>query len=119
MNGGRAYCIFCSAKGVIDTDENLGGRISSLEANERNIFHQLDEIKLDVRDIQRLTAAVERIALQMQSTAERVGSIDKRLAYVEQAPADDMRYYRRAAVCCAVSGVIGIVLGAISAIILK
>ncbi len=118
VTGLKAVTLPC-VKGVIFTEENISGRISSLEANEKNIFHQLDEIKLDVRDIQRLTAAVERMALQMQSTAERVGSIDKRLAFVEQAPAEDMRYYRRTAVCCALSGIIGTLLGAISALFLK
>ena len=40
---------------VIKTDDSINGRISTLEANDRNIFHQLDEIKSDVRDIRRLT----------------------------------------------------------------
>ncbi|MFQ8953317.1 MAG: hypothetical protein ACLR56_10140 [Oscillospiraceae bacterium] len=80
---------------VIKTDDSINGRISTLEANDRNIFHQLDEIKSDVRDIRRLTAAVEKVALQTENTANKVNSIDKRLAFVEQTPCEDMKYYKK------------------------
>ena len=104
---------------MITTEENLSGRISTLEANERNIFHQLDEIKGDVRDIRRLTAAVEKVAMQTENTAKKVDSIDKRLAFVEQTPAEDMRYYKRLIIGCITTGIIGAILGAAAALILK
>lgn len=105
--------------GVNITEENISGRISTLEANERNIFHQLDEIKNDVRDIRRLTAAVEKVAMQTENTAKKVDSIDKRLACVEQTPAEDIRYYKRVVLGCITTGIIGIILGAVAALILK
>ena len=104
---------------VIKTDDSINGRISTLEANDRNIFHQLDEIKSDVRDIRRLTAAVEKVALQTENTANKVNSIDKRLAFVEQTPCEDMKYYKRAIIGCIATGIIGIILGAVATIILK
>ena len=70
------WFILLSRQGVIKTEENINERISTLEANERNIFHQLDEIKNDVRDIRRLTAAVEKVALQTENTSKKVYSID-------------------------------------------
>ena len=113
------WFILLSRQGVIKTEENINERISTLEANERNIFHQLDEIKNDVRDIRRLTAAVEKVALQTENTAKKVYSIDKRLEYVERAPAEDMKYYKRAIIGCIATGIIGIILGAVATIILK
>ena len=41
-------------------EEKIAERIATLEANNANIFHQLDEIKTDVKDIRRLTVAVEK-----------------------------------------------------------
>ena len=113
------WFILLSRQGVIKTEENINERISTLEANERNIFHQLDAIKNDVRDIRRLTAAVEKVALQTENTAKKVYSIDKRLEYVERAPAEDMKYYKRAIIGCIATGIIGIILGAVATIILK
>ena len=37
-------------------------RLSTLEANDKTLFHQVDELKEDIRDIRRLTVAVEKIA---------------------------------------------------------
>ena len=108
-----------SAGEVIKTDDSINGRISTLEANDRNIFHQLDEIKSDVRDIRRLTAAVEKVALQTENTANKVNSIDKRLAFVEQTPCEDMKYYNRIIIGCIITGIIGTVLGAVAALILR
>ena len=104
---------------VIKTDDSINGRISTLEANDRNIFHQLDEIKSDVRDIRRLTSAVEKVALQTENTANKVNSIDKRLAFVEQTPCEDMKYYKRIIIGCIITGIIGTVLGAVAALILR
>ena len=39
-------------------DERLG----TLEANDKALFHQVDELKEEVRDIRRLTIAIEKIA---------------------------------------------------------
>ena len=63
--------------GTLMVDQNLNERVSYLEAQDKNIFHQLDEIKTDVRDIKRLTVAVERIALQTKSTLVIAVNTDK------------------------------------------
>ena len=64
------------------TDE----RISTLEANDKVLFHQVDELKEDVRDIRRLTVAIEKIAgkvdnidLKVDNVGSKVNGIDERL----------------------------------------
>ena len=41
---------------------SIDERLSTLEANDKTLFHQIDELKEDIRDIRRLTVAVEKIA---------------------------------------------------------
>lgn len=59
-------------------------RIAVLEANDRNIFHQLDEHKLAIENIQRLVISVEKIADKTNSISDKVDQIDERLNQVEQ-----------------------------------
>lgn len=94
-------------------------RIAILEANDRNIFHQLDETKRDIRVLSELTQAVQKIADKTDNTAALLEKVDKRLAKIERAPASDFNHYKRATVSALISGAIGIILGAVFALILK
>ena len=100
-------------------EEKIAERIATLEANNANIFHQLDEIKTDVKDIRRLTVAVEKIAVQTESTAHKVDNIDIRLDNVEQRPAADFTHYKRVIIGSICTGVIGVIIGAVFALIIK
>ena len=100
-------------------ENNINERIAFLEAQDKNIFHQLNEIKSDVRDIRRLTMAVEKVAEQTRVTAERVEGIDSRLDVLEQAPAEEAKYFKRVIISCIVTGVISLILGAVLSLIIK
>ena len=94
-------------------------RIAALEAESRNIFHQLDEIKASIGDLHRLTTAVEKLATQGAATAKAVDKIDKRLAEVERLPGEDARHYRRLIIGAVCSGVVGALIGALMGVLLK
>ncbi len=94
-------------------------RIATLEANDRNIFHQLDETKQDIRVLQELTKAVQKIADKTDNTASLLEKVDKRLAKIEKAPAVSLNNYKQTAVSAVITGVIGIILGAFFALILR
>lgn len=98
-------------------DEHILERLAICESNEKNIFHQLDEIKSEVKDICQLTIAVKELAVNTKATAEKVDGICDRLDAVERAPVEDMKHYRRVAVGCVITGIVGAVLGAVLALI--
>ena len=100
-------------------DEYISGRLSALEANNKNIFHQLDELKDEVKNIRQLTVAVKELALSSKATAEKVADISDRLSSVEHAPAEDMKHYKRAIITAVLTGVTGIIIGAFMALIFK
>lgn len=85
---------------------DVNSRTAILETNDKNIFHQLTDIRDELRQLHRLTAAYESIAAKTASVDERLGQIEQRLMRVEQAPAEDLRHYRRTAVACLVSAFI-------------
>lgn len=93
-------------------------RLTVCEANDKNIFHQLSELKKEMKDTRQLTIAVKELAVSTKATAEKVDSISARLDSVEHAPAEDMRYYRRVLLSSILTGVAGALLGAFLGVVL-
>ncbi len=93
-------------------------RLAILEANDRNIFHQLDETKQDIRVLRELTRAVQKIADETQNTAALLEKVDKRLAKIERKPAADFDHYKKSLITAVLTGIAGILLGAFFSIII-
>ena len=87
------------------------------EANIEEIFHQLGEVKAEVRDIRKLTSAVEKLATQTATLTEKMDKVDSRLVSIEERPGEEDRYYRRMIIGCLITGVIGAALGALSSLL--
>lgn len=100
-------------------EEKIVERIAKLEANDVNIFHQLSEIKTEVKDIRRLTTAVEKIAVQTENITHKVDGIDARLDNVEKQSVEEYKHYKRVIVSCVITGIIGTIIGAIFALIIN
>ncbi len=94
-------------------------RIAALEANEKNIFHQLSETRQDIRVLQELTKAVQKIADRTDNTAALLEKVDKRLAKIERKPSLELDHYKHTITGALITGVSGILLGAIFALIIK
>ena len=100
-------------------EEHITERLAICEANDSNIFHQLTEIKTEVKDIRRLTTAVEKIAVQTKNTAEKIDGIDRRLDTVERMPTENMRHYKRVLFDCLLTGAVGAFLGWLAALFFR
>lgn len=94
-------------------------RLSTLEANDKTLFHKVDELKEDVRDIRRLTIAVEKIAGKVDNIDSKVNGIDERLQTVEHVPADNWAKFKQAIISSIVSVIVGGLLGALIALVVK
>jgi seryl-tRNA synthetase len=97
----------------------LTERVTTLEANEKTLFHKLDEIRADVNDIHELSASVKVIATETMNISQKVDKIDSRLSEVEKQPAAAYTHYKRLIIGCVITGVLGAVIAAIMAVILK
>ena len=97
----------------------LHERVARLEADEKTIFHQLTEIKDEVKDIRRLTAAVEKIAVKTESIDGKVDDMGARISAVEKEPAQNFLHYKRLAFGGIITAVISTVCAAVLALIMK
>lgn len=94
-------------------------RLARLEADEKNIFHQLSEIKEEVRDIRRLTNAVEKIAVKTDSIDSKVDEMGVRISAVEREPTDELKHYKKLVVGALITAVTSTITVAILALIMK
>lgn len=98
---------------------DVDARLTALETEQKNVFHQLDELKAEVKDIHTLTTSVEKIAVQMDATSKKVDKIDSRLEEIEKEPADSFKHYKRVVIGCIITGLLGAVFGALLALVIK
>lgn len=94
-------------------------RLAKLEADDKNIFHQLSEIKEEVKDIRRLTTAVEQIAVKTESIDNKVDSMGTRLSLVEREPGEDFRHYKRLILGAILTSTVSTVALAVLSLIMK
>ncbi len=93
----------------------LNERTAVLETNEKNIFHQLDEIKLKLCELHNLVALCEAISVKLGAVEEKISETQSRLHAVEQSPGEDLRHYRRSIVTYLATATIALILGAVGA----
>ena len=98
---------------------DVDARLTAVETEQKNIFHQIDELKVYVKDIHSLTSSVEKIAFQMDLTSKKVDKIDHRLEEIEREPGEDYKHYKRVIVGCVVTGIFGAILGALLALVIR
>lgn len=94
-------------------------RLTALEINDKNIFHQMDEIKAEQKEQGRLVVAVEKLANKTDTIAEKVDKIDGKLETIEAEPGQHYNRVKDIVLTAIITGVIGALLGAIMAVILK
>lgn len=92
--------------------------IAKLMEDQANTAGQICELKKEVRDLRKLTVAVESIAATLKPMDDRIKSIDSRLNTIEREPAESFKYYKRTLVGCVLTGIIGAILGAVLALII-
>lgn len=94
-------------------------RIAVLEANDKNIFHQLDEHKVAIDNIQRLIISVEKIADKTNNISDKVDQIDDRLNLVEKQPLRKYEKLKELILTAILSVIGGIVVGVLTTLLLK
>ncbi len=85
-----------------------------VEENDRQ-NHRIAELEITVKEISRLTTSVEKMAVSMESMATEQKKQGERLDKIEDKPAQRWEQL----VTAIITGIIGIVIGLVSAGILK
>lgn len=92
-------------------------RLAVLEANDKNIFHQLNEMKEEIKVLRELATAVQQLADKQENNTALLLKLDSRLDTIESRPAADLAHYKKIAITAVISGVVGAVLSAVLSII--
>lgn len=94
-------------------------RVAVLEANDKNIFHQLEKHEEQINNIQRLAIATEKIADKTDNISAKVDQIDNRLSQVESKPLKRSEKYKELILSAILTGLAGIVVGVLTTLIIK
>lgn len=97
---------------TIDVHNEFAHRIE--DENDRQ-NHRLNDLEATVKEISRLTVSVEKLAVSMSTMADELKRQGERLTAIEEKPAKRWD----AVVSGIISGVIGILIGLMSAGIIK
>ena len=97
---------------TIEVHNEFAHRID--EENDRQ-NHRLNDLEATVKEISRLTVSVEKLAVSMSTMADELKRQGERLTAIEEKPAKRWD----AVVSGIISGVIGILIGLMSAGIIK
>lgn len=100
-------------------NESNEARLARLEENEKTLFHRIDEQREELKNLTRLTVAVEKIAVKTDQIGEKVSGIETRLDSVEKAPGRKWEKVKETVLTSIVTGVIGILIGALLALVIK
>ena len=99
--------------------EEIAERVARLEENEITVFKRLDEHRDQIKDITRLTIAVEKIASKTENISAKVNAIDDRLNAIERRPAKKWEKAKETIWTAILTGVLGAILGAVLALLFK
>jgi uncharacterized protein YoxC len=97
---------------AIEVHNEFARRIE--EENDRQ-NHRLNDLEATVKEISRLTVSVEKLAVSMSTMADELKRQGERLTAIEEKPAKRWD----AVVSGIISGVIGILIGLVSAGVIK
>lgn len=94
-------------------------RLALCEANDQNIFHQLDEIKETQKEQGRLVVAVEKLASKTDTIAEKVNRIDSKIETIEAEPGRQYNRVKDIVVTAIITAIVGAIVGSVLTLIMK
>lgn len=94
-------------------------RLTLCEANDKNIFHQLDEIKAEQKEQGRLVVAVEKLANKTDTIADKVDKIDGKLETIEAEPGRQYNRVKDIIITAIITAIVGAIVGSVLALVLK
>jgi len=94
-------------------------RLAKLETNQSTLFHYIESIQTEMKDIRQLVTAVEKIATKVEAIEGKVDGIDQRMTNVEIAPAKKFDKYKEVIVSTIISLILGGLFGALLALVLR
>lgn len=100
----------------MDNDDIIK-ELAEVDSRSRSNTKRLDRLDRLLEEQQEMALAVKELATNMKHMLEEQKRQGARLESLEKAPIDEAVYYKRVAVGCIITGIIGAVLSTVLAII--
>lgn len=100
-------------------NEEIIRELTETDARSRSNTKRLDRLDRLLEEQQEMALAVKELATNMKYMLEEQKKQGARLESLEKMPIDEAIYYKRVAVGCVITGIIGAVISAVLAFIIK
>ena len=101
------------------TTEEVIVKLTEHDEEIKSLKHRINDCEEAQDEMTTLIRSVDKLALNMEYMLKEQKKQGERLEDLEQAPLADFKHYKRLAIGCVITGIIGAILGAVFAIILK
>lgn len=100
-------------------ENGLDLRLTVLEKELGDALKKISELERKVERIGDIALTTEKINAKMDMIREKIDYLDSRLRGIESTPAQDLNHYKRTIFSVLISAVLGTVIGAVMAVIMK
>lgn len=100
-------------------NKEVAVRLAEQNKEIGSLKHRMNECEEQHKLMNKLVSSVDKLAMNMEQMFKEQQEQGNRLLKLEQAPADEFRYYKKKVVSKAFNGIIGALLGAVFAMIIK
>lgn len=99
------------------TTEDIAVRFEVHEQEIKSLKHRMNDCESSQELFNKLINSVDKLSLSMEYMNKELQALGKRLEKLENAPMEEFKHYKRAIITSIITGVVGVVLGAIFAIL--
>lgn len=100
-------------------EQEIAIKLNTHDHEIGSLKHRVKGCEENQKALSDLIRSVDKLANTMENMVNEQKEQGERLERLEQAPADDFKYYKRLVVGCVLTGIIGAVLGAVIALVIK
>mgnify|MGYP000973495922 CR=1 FL=1 len=101
------------------TEQETALKINDINHEIKSLKHRMTGCEENQKTLNSLVRSVDKLANSMDNMAAEQKEQGARLKNLENAPANEFKYYKRLIVGCIITGIIGMLLGAFFALIFK
>ena len=99
--------------------ESVEVKLATLEADVTGVKERVRALEEATKENKGMAIAVEKLAVNMEYMLKEQREIKEKVEQIEMTPADDQKYFRRELIKYIVCGVLGALLAALMALLLK
>lgn len=101
------------------TNEEVAVRLENHEQEIKSLKHRMKEQEERDKTLSELAISVKTLAVNMEYMAKEQKRQGERLERLEHEPADNYKHYKRLIIGCIVTTIVGGIIGAVLAIVLR